>query len=159
MKREQITERTWSVQDCWYLTSSSLIRWSSLSCFWQECNQVTLDKPRLAVPAWEWILTILIGILGLVQQVTIVILKGVLVVLVIVVFISTSSVLPGLGGPARISGKSDRCPKPPDHTCLRRSGHLHPDPDHWQHHWKHLRQLLTVNWSWTRLWCLVKFRC
>merc|ERR1712037_1066001 len=29
---------------------------------------VTLDKPRLAVPAWEWILTILIGILGLVQQ-------------------------------------------------------------------------------------------
>ena len=81
------------------------------------------------MPAWEWILTILIGILGLVQQVTIVILKGVLVVLVIVVFISTSSVLPGLGGPARISGKSDRCPKPPDHTCLRRSGHLHPDPD------------------------------
>jgi len=29
---------------------------------------VTLDKPKLAVPAWEWILTILIGILGLVQQ-------------------------------------------------------------------------------------------
>jgi len=29
---------------------------------------VTLDKPRLAVPVWEWILTILIGILGLVQQ-------------------------------------------------------------------------------------------
>ena len=31
--------------------------------------QVTLDKPKLAVPAWEWILTVLIGILGLVQQV------------------------------------------------------------------------------------------
>jgi len=29
---------------------------------------VTLDKPKLAVPAWEWILTVLIGILGLVQQ-------------------------------------------------------------------------------------------
>ena len=100
--------------------------------------QVTLDKPRLAVPAWEWILTILIGILGLVQQVTIIILKCVVVVLVIVVFIlifiSTSSVLPGLGGPARISGKSDRCPKPADHTRLRRSGHLHPHQHHWRPH-------------------------
>ena len=34
--------------------------------------QVTLDKPKLAVPAWEWILTVLIGILGLVQQVKII---------------------------------------------------------------------------------------
>ena len=34
--------------------------------------QVTLDKPKLAVPAWEWTLTVLIGILGLVQQVKII---------------------------------------------------------------------------------------
>lgn len=38
------------------------------AAFCGAAGLVTLDKPKLAVPAWEWILTVLIGILGLVQQ-------------------------------------------------------------------------------------------